>query len=65
MVGSIKAGKDPHLREVVFMDDGGELCLEERVAQLRREGLSAEEIARVMGVDPGWVEALLSAWGED
>ncbi|WP_219973724.1 helix-turn-helix domain-containing protein [Rubrobacter xylanophilus] len=47
------------------MDDGGELCLEERVAQLQREGLSAEEIARVMGVDPGWVEALLSAWGED
>jgi len=44
--------------------EGGELCLEERVAQLRREGMSAEEIARSMGVDRGWVEELLSAWGE-
>ncbi|MCA3749632.1 MAG: helix-turn-helix domain-containing protein [Rubrobacter sp.] len=47
------------------MEGGGELCLEERVAQLRREGLSAEEIARLMGVDQEWVEELLSAWEEN
>lgn len=42
------------------LDDRGEVCLEEVVARLWREGMSVEEISREMGVDPGWVEGLIS-----
>jgi hypothetical protein len=44
--------------------NGGEVCLEEEVERLRRSGMSAAEISRMMGVDQAWVEALLSAWDE-
>lgn len=40
----------------------GEVCLEETVEKLRRSGMSAEDISREMGVDPGWVETLISLW---
>jgi transcriptional regulator with XRE-family HTH domain len=42
------------------MEEKGELCLQEEVARLREAGLSGDEIARRMGVDPGWVEGLIS-----
>lgn len=44
------------------MEGGEEVCLEAKVERLACQGLSAEEIAREMGVDPGWVESLLSIW---
>ncbi len=42
------------------MDEKGELCLQEEVGRLWEAGLSGEEIARRMGVDAGWVEAVIS-----
>ncbi len=44
------------------MEGGEEVCLEAKVERLACEGLSADDIAREMGVDPGWVESLLSMW---
>ena len=46
------------------MEDRAEVCLEEEVERLRRSGMSAAEISETMGVDQGWVEALISSWGE-
>lgn len=43
----------------------GEVCLEEEVEKLRRSGKSKEEIADTMGVDPVWVEQLLSQWSPE
>ncbi len=40
------------------MEEKGELCLQEEVVRLREAGLSEEEIARKMGVDPGWVASI-------
>ncbi len=45
------------------MEDRGEVCLAEEVERLRRLGLSDEEIAKKMGVDPTWVETLVSPEG--
>lgn len=42
------------------MVEKSELCLQEEVERLWEAGLSGEEIARKMGVDPGWVEAMIS-----
>ncbi len=42
------------------MEGQGEVCLEEEVERRRRAGMSPEEIAREMGLDPGWVESLVS-----
>jgi hypothetical protein len=50
---------------VSVVENGGEVCLEEEVERLRRSGMSAAEISRTMGVDRGWVEALISTWGDD
>ncbi len=47
------------------LEDHREVCLEEEVERLRRSGMSAAEISRTMGVDRGWVEALISTWGDD
>ncbi len=46
------------------MEERGELCLAEEVERLRQLGLSDGEVASKLGVDAGWVEALVSA-GED
>jgi hypothetical protein len=43
------------------MDGPGEVCLEAEVEKLWRSGMEPEEIARTMGVDVSWVEALISA----
>ena len=48
-----------------MVEGGGEVCLEEEVERLRRSGMSMAEISRTMGVDEGWVEALISGWGEE
>ena len=45
------------------MEGKGEVCLEEEVERLRRSGMSTDEIAQKMGVDPSWVESLISMWG--
>ena len=42
------------------MEEKGEVCLQEEVGRLWEAGLSEGEIARKMGVDPGWVEAVIS-----
>ena len=42
------------------MDNKGEVCLEEEVERRRRSGMSTDEIAQDMGVDPAWVESLVS-----
>ena len=46
------------------MEDRGEVCLAEEVERLRRLGLSDEEIAKEMGVDPTWVATLVSPDGD-
>lgn len=47
------------------MENGSEVCLEEEVEKLRRSGMSATEISRRMGVDQGWVEAVISTSADD
>jgi len=42
------------------LDNKGEVCLEEEVERRRRSGMSTDEIAQDMGVDPAWVESLVS-----
>lgn len=44
------------------MDGGSEACLEQKVERLYESGMTAREIAAEMGVDVGWVEALISMW---
>jgi hypothetical protein len=46
------------------LEDRGEVCLAEEVERFRRLGLSDGEIASEMGVDPSWVETVVSS-GED
>jgi hypothetical protein len=43
-----------------MLENGGEVCLEE-VERRQRLGMAPEEIAREMGVDPSWVESLISS----
>jgi hypothetical protein len=48
------------------LENKGEVCLEEEVERRRRSGMSTDEIAQDMGVDPIWVENLVSmVEGED
>jgi len=42
------------------LDNRGEVCLEEEVEKRRRSGMTTEEIAQDMGVDPAWVQSLVS-----
>lgn len=44
------------------LENKGEVCLEEEVERMRRSGMSTTKIAQKMGVDPGWVESLVSMW---
>jgi hypothetical protein len=46
------------------VQERGELCMAEEVERLRQLGLSDEEVASRLGVDPVWVETLVSP-GED
>jgi len=47
------------------VDGGGEVCLAEEAERLRRSGLSVDEVARRMGVDPAWVETVIVEDGDD
>jgi hypothetical protein len=49
------------------MEDKGEVCFEEKVDRLWREGKSADEISEIMGVDQSWVDSVVSmiSAGED
>ena len=42
------------------MESKGEVCLEEEVEKRRRSGMSTDEISQDLGVDPSWVESLVS-----
>ncbi|HZB82696.1 MAG TPA: helix-turn-helix domain-containing protein [Rubrobacteraceae bacterium] len=44
------------------MENKGEVCFEEEVERMRRSGMSTAEISQKMGVDPSWVESLVSMW---
>lgn len=47
------------------MEERGEVCLAEEAERLRRSGLSVEDVSRRMGVDPAWVESVVSPCQED
>ncbi len=42
------------------MESKGEVCLEEEVDKRRRSGMSTNEIAQDMGLDPAWVQSIVS-----
>ncbi|MBX6764021.1 MAG: hypothetical protein K6T51_03050 [Rubrobacteraceae bacterium] len=44
------------------MEGGEGVCLEAEAERLWRSGMDPQEISERMGVDPGWVEALVSMW---
>jgi len=41
-------------------NQGGDVCFEEEVEQMRRSGMSTDEIAEQMGVDRTWVDSIVS-----
>jgi hypothetical protein len=47
------------------LEERGEVCLVQEVERLRRLGHSDGEIASRMGVDPSWVETLISPEEDD
>jgi transposase len=47
------------------VESKGEVCFEEEVEKMRRSGMSTQEISQRMGVDPVWVESLISMWEPD
>ena len=42
------------------MEEHGGVCLQEEVGRLWDRGLSEDEIARRMGMDPGWVSSVVA-----
>ena len=42
------------------MEEHGEVCLQEEIVRLWDLRLSEDEIARRMGVDPGWVASVVA-----
>lgn len=47
------------------MEERGEVCLQEEVERLWETGLSEEEIAQKMGVDPGWVASIVAMFAPE
>jgi hypothetical protein len=41
-------------------NQGGGVCFEEEVEQMRRSGMSTDEIAQQMGMDQTWVQSIVS-----
>jgi predicted regulator of amino acid metabolism with ACT domain len=48
-----------------MLDNGGDVCFEEEVEQMRRSGMSTDEIAQQMGVDRTWVDSIVSMVDQD
>ena len=47
-------------RQEGAVEEHGEVCLQEEIGRLLDRGLSEDEIARRMGVDPGWVSSVVA-----
>lgn len=47
------------------MEEHGEVCIQEEVGRLWEQGLSEEEIARSMGLEPGYVSSVISMLAPD
>lgn len=41
------------------MENRGEVCLEEEVGRLRHSGMSVQEIAASLGLEPSWVAEIV------
>ncbi len=48
-----------------MLENGGDVCFEEEVEQMRRSGMSTDEIAQQMGVDRSWVDSIVSMVDQD
>jgi hypothetical protein len=48
-----------------MLENGGDVCFEEEVEQMRRSGMSTDEIAQQMGVDRTWVDSIVSMVDQD
>jgi predicted regulator of amino acid metabolism with ACT domain len=48
-----------------MLENGGDVCFEEEVEQMRRSGMSTDEIAQQMGVDRIWVDSIVSMVDQD
>ncbi len=46
-------------------NQGGDVCFEEEVEQMRRSGMSTDEIAQQMGVERTWVDSIVSMVDQD
>ena len=42
------------------MEEHGEVCIQEQVGRLWEQGLSEDEIAQRIGLDPGYVSSVIS-----
>ena len=47
------------------MEEHGEVCIQEQVGRLWVQGLSEDEIARRIGLDPGYVSSVISMLAPD
>ena len=47
------------------MEEHGEVCIQEQVGRLWEQGLSEDEIARRIGLDPGYVSSVISMLAPD
>ena len=47
------------------MEEHGEVCIQEEVGRLWEQGLSEDEIARRMGLDPGYVSSVVAMLAPD
>ena len=48
-----------------MLENGGDVCFEEEVEQMRRSGMSTDEIAQRMGVERTWVDSIVSMVDQD
>ena len=48
-----------------MLENGGDVCFEEEVEQMRRSGMSTDEIAQQMGVERTWVDSIVSMVDQD
>ena len=53
------------MRQEGAMEEHGEVCIQEEVGRLWEQGLSEEEIARSMDLEPGYVSSVISMLAPD